>query len=192
MDKLINNLARVLATPMPRRKAVQLLTKAVVGGIAMGFGTSRLAAQSQLPAQCGANVYESTGTATGNCDGLAIPPDSVVPQCPAGCCIRTFGTNVCFSCTGTGNCRRWRRNYTCTPIAAGQPCNTTTQSTCCAPPTVAGGSTCCNGVCCAGGTSCTNQVCCAAGSTGCNGVCCNSDQCCVSNVCQSSNEQPCA
>lgn len=196
MDKLIDNVARILGSPMPRRRALALLARSLVAGVVVGGTASRLGAQSAPP--CGTTTYNGTTTTASNCNANVGCP--TIGACPTNCCIQTISKN----CSNQGGSnRRCDLTVTCAPIAAGAACSVTTQSTCCAPPAVTGGSACCNGTCCGAGTTCSNNVCCAAGSVGCGGTCCPSPRvccgvtccsqgfCCVGGMCTPSNGAPC-
>lgn len=52
MDRMFDEIARVLASQMPRRKAFKLLGGALVGGIAAALGGARVGAQSAPTPAC--------------------------------------------------------------------------------------------------------------------------------------------
>ena len=98
MDHLIDDVARVLASPMSRRSAVQHAARLIFGA-AFGLTAAR-AVGAQAPYSCGDNVR--TGSSVGNCTAgcnSGNAPD-VTGNCPAGCPTKTVvaapgGTTAC-------------------------------------------------------------------------------------------------
>jgi hypothetical protein len=102
MDELIDNIARILATPMPRRKAVRVIGRAFVTAAVAGIGVRRVSA-----ATCVAPTFSC-----GN--------DATAPCCARNQCCALKGTKSGMCCN-RGYCVC--SNGTC-PSSSGGPCPT--------------------------------------------------------------------
>lgn len=105
MSYLIDDVARTLASPMPRRKAFAALGR-LLGGAALGavFSSVGLAA---VAAGCGAACQLNGGSPTTCPTGMTCSKSTGlgVCNCDAGtCCCTTNGTCQ-TSAGGSGNCR---------------------------------------------------------------------------------------
>ena len=169
MDTLINNVARVLASPMPRRALLQMLA----AGVAAGVFSRNVYAQFNDGNPC----QQGSGRSTGCRCTLGGPAN----QCVTGTSCQACFDGGLPACTPAGgSCCHAADN------ANGQPGGavvcTGAAGTCCASASQCcgtAGRSCCNGVCCSSGASCCGGVtCCASGATCCGSQCCNSNQCC--------------
>jgi len=165
MSYRIDDIARILATPMPRRQAFRLLTGTLAGGVLGSLG-----------------IRSAFGQATPNATACrpACPPlqtcctTGTRPFCASrgqSCCGNYsygFGQKCCT--TGTvpfvvSNNRTCCGNGSC--FSFGQMCCTTgsspfcasTGNTCCGNTSCQRGDVCCNGTCCSRGQSCVNGRC---------------------------------
>lgn len=179
MSRFLDDLARNLATSMPRSRALRILGGAVVTvAVPMARpGLQAASARGWHPAGCGApgTCTPSQGTVCG-CDFLA--------GCYRDCCPAGF---TCCKWPSTG--------------IGGPPC----EKNCCPPGTVCGsgrpGDVCvtrcdvpCGGDCCKKGEFCANfrqKLCCKKGETGCGNRCCATNEECVSIRTGSSSERVC-
>jgi hypothetical protein len=138
MDHLIDDVARVLASPMSRRSALQQ-TARIMFGAAFGLTAVRAVA-AQAPYNCGDNPR--FGNAVGNCNAACNGPGNepnVTGDCPAGCPTKSVATG-----TGGTSCD-------------GAPVRT------CVEPCPPGGAACTRAIvsCRCGTSTCgTNQCCC--------------------------------
>ena|SRR3989442_8468 len=55
MDKLFDDIARALASPVPRRRAVKLIAGGLAGAVLAAFGPRRAAAQGTCSPACSGN-----------------------------------------------------------------------------------------------------------------------------------------
>lgn len=144
MSKLFDDIARTLASPMPRRKVLRAVGQ-LLGGAALVALFPRAAAAAGCGTTVGAKVV--VNTTSGRCVNGA--PDATLTKtalssgafaCPGNCPGRTVGT---LSCTGGAP-----GNGQCSP---GRPCTVTAASlTCACNPTSCGVNNCCcttNGTC---------------------------------------------
>ena len=89
MSYLIDDVARTLASPMPRRKAFRLIGKVVLGGALMAIG--RKEAWAKTCAQCCASSTNCQGAGPGGTVGACCVTSSVC--CTTGqCCCPSTGT----------------------------------------------------------------------------------------------------
>jgi len=168
MSALIDDISRIVASPVSRRQAIRLVGGALGGAVlaSLGLGTASRplsAAQRCTHGQksCGGKCYRSDYTC---CAGTL--------GCPEGqkCCVSTCCAQNQTCCNGT-----------C--CAQNQPC---CNGTCCTR-----GQTCCNGICCAAGQCAgmgSRAVCCPVGQEVCGTetiptccapgyVCCGNHKC---------------
>ena len=153
MNALIDDISRVIASPISRRRAFKMVSGAVGGALLTSLGLGRaaraLGAQASSDSPCPHNGVKCNG------------------QCyPAGysCCSTVVCTNVQQCCTNhcCGN------NQSCCGSGC---CNF--GSTCC------GNNTCCSyGVACCNGKCCTSP-----GAICCGGTCCPEGYLCCANQC---------
>ena len=185
-DDLFDEAARILASPVPRRRALKLLGGALVAAIVGTVGSTRAGAQACSPA-CGNNQKCCSGS-----------PNFCVQQNRTCCGNTSCAANM--ACCGTGpgaTCRN--QSQTC---CGNTVCNT--GQVCCGTFCRAQNQTCCgSATACSPGTACCasapvpfcrslNQTCC--GSTACppgqtccgSGTCCGPNQRCVTGRCEAS------
>jgi hypothetical protein len=147
MSSLFDDLARTLASPMPRRKTLKLLGQSLLGGF---FAPLALAA-------CGTSGCPCTGTGQGTCNTnlTCVTCGSGGSACVATgqiCCKQGNSNNgggaaVCSASHGASPC--------CVGNGCGATCGT-------------GGSCCASGQCCCPGTSsCSTSSNCGQGGVNC-------------------------
>lgn len=145
MQYLLDDIARVLAAPIPRRTALRLLSSTIAGGVLTSLGIR--SAQAQSPDVFGNN----NGNNSQKCGNSTCSHNQ-------SCC--TSGSQpFCISqgktCCGNTGCDS---NHIC--------CNTGYQAfvitqgkQCCGNGSCQGHETCCNGKCCAQGYTCFEGKC---------------------------------
>jgi len=102
MNDFFDNVSRILATPMPRRKAMKLFGGALAAAVVAVAGIQPLSA-----AACPKNAVAGSK----NCGS-----GSTIRCCPPGTCCATNGSNVSACCpTGTCVCN----NGTCSASTTG-------------------------------------------------------------------------
>ena len=188
MSDFIDDLARALATPMPRRSAVRGIAKALAGAALLGF-TRRAQAASCSSCCAPAKNCESGQTCctpgiTGNGAICAQSPNFCCGSANCspgqGCCTGTNGSKYCINagqfCCGNSYCN------------AGTACCTNSSGTTFCSPS---GGFCCGNVGCNAGQQCctgTNgtKFCANAGQECCGNVAC------ATNCCNSSTKTCCA
>jgi hypothetical protein len=173
-DDLFDEAARILASPVPRRRALRLLGGALVAAIVGTIGSTRAGAQTCSPACLGNQKC---------CPGFGGGPNFCVAQNRTCCGNTSCAANQ--TCCGTGPgafCRN--QNQTCCGSTA---CNTVQGQVCC-------GTFCRaqNQTCCGTATACSpSQTCCTTApvpfcrsqtQTCCGTIACNSNQTCCNNV----------
>jgi hypothetical protein len=190
MTQLFDYLCRVLAQPMPRRKALKSMIGIIATGTTVLLMPRRVFAAT--PAPFGPPPFgpaNTPGGCTGSCAGV-----TPIGPFPPLCCTGFFGSITCCplggalcgppasSCFGTPNA-----SGCCNP---GQVCcrGTDASFNCC---TTGGFDTCCHTGCCAPGTDCCPgpfniNLCCPANAP----KCCNNTPgradlgfCCPANCC---------
>lgn len=168
MDNLINNVARALATPMPRRKLLRTLVRVAAGAVLFTLLPRDAEAVVNITV-CGTRTTTSTpaltsssGLTAGNCSGGT--PDADLLDAAYGCTnsmctVKTTSPPGTFTCSGgnsgNGNCGGGPNQCTVTPTAlsfvkcacAGNSCGAnrcccTTNGTC---PTSSGPAGTCQG-----------------------------------------------
>ena len=167
MNFLVDDVSRIVASSVSRRKMLGMVGGAVGGAVlvSLGFRTAAFGAQSPNTTKCPSG---KTVCGTYCCDpqqicvdGLCCPPGYV--NCSGKCCGGTCTNGMCCG-----------KNYTyCGGV--------------CCPD----GIVCCNGKCC-GSTSavCFNGTCCGSGII-CNGVCCDPNEiCCDGKRCVDKHMSP--
>jgi len=142
MSSVIDDLSRILASPLPRRQAFKLMSGAIAGALlgALGHRT----ASAQPPACPSGTTHCGTGS-------LCCPSTKI-------CC--TTGTKpFCITrgktCCGNTACPQGK--FCC--VHSGRPFCATMGKTCCGETTCPKGQVCCNGVCCPSGQHCVQGRC---------------------------------
>lgn len=154
MSRLVDEVARTLATPMPRRKLIRTLASAIGGAAlvalfprqaaaALACGTTSGTTQSGFSATGNTYTCTGTGAATGTGEPNAAMITAALANatfaCTSTCPTRTAVTFRCTRPAGAGNCN------------AGNPCSMTTISASCSctPSSCTSGTCCCstNGTC---------------------------------------------
>jgi hypothetical protein len=166
MSYLIDDLARFMASPMPRRKALGVLGGALGATLLGVFGPRRGSAATSCPrgtTACG-TICCKTGTTC--CNQVGFHPFCATGAVTCGgtqTCCKTGPSPFCVprgqTCCGSTSCRS---GQTC--------CNTSSRPFC-----VTTGRTCCGGASCGRGETCCN-----------NTVCCQPNQSCKNGRCQAS------
>jgi len=173
MGALIDDISRVIASPVSRRRAFEMVTRAVGGAALASLGLSRAA--RLLGAQAG----NSTSCFGGGvlCNGNCYPPgftccgNLVACNGYQSCCTNAGFTPHCcdkFSnCCGNACCPQRR-------ICCGGAICCDERVSCCGSTCCPGPRSCCNGRCCPPfATCCGNTTCCPPGSW-----CCGSSGTC--------------
>jgi len=172
---MIDEISRIIASPIPRRQAFRLLGGVLGGGILASLGLGRASRGLAAPVTC------PSGTrlcGTGCCANNLL--------CCGGTCYGA-STSVNYNCCGTVLCRKSSQQC-CT-----NHCCTTTQ-TCCGQSCCASGRACCNGTCCASGYVCCSKKCYAHGYVCCGTTACPPGQWCCGGKCYAqkpSTSTPC-
>jgi hypothetical protein len=144
MSFLLDDVARILASPLPRRQAVKLLGGALAGGFLGALGLRRATAQDQPDVKCAAPKVKCGTKCCVATDQCCNTPGYVLFCAPK--------TRVCCghkSCPATDKC--------CT--TATPPFCAVKTHTCCGATSCKPGEVCCNGVCCAVGRRCVKGRC---------------------------------
>ena len=152
MSALMDDISRIIASPISRREAFRLVGGAVGGAVLASLGLGRATRGLGAAVKC--------------------PPDQVV--CDTICCHRyelccggtCYGgtVNTTYSCCGIALCLKSYEKC-CT-----DHCCRKTQ-TCCGSSCCAAGTACCNGKCCAAGAVCCAGRCCPPGDFCCGDRC---------------------
>ena len=164
MSLLIDDVSRIVASPVSRRKMLGMLSGAIGGAMVASLGLRTAAFAAAVP-PCKAGQTPCGTTCCGSpkvcVNGICCPAGDV--NCGGKCCPGTCTNGLCCG-----------KNTTY--------CN----GKCCA-----AGNICCNGVCCTSSQAvCLNGKCCASGIV-CNGVCCNPNQiCCEGKKCVDKHKSP--
>ena len=221
MSEFLDDLARSLAQPMPRRRALVLLGRALVAA-ALPAVLRPAPARANSCQGCTDPNLRLCRNGTGQiCSFVCCPPDQL-------CCTAQHGVICCnpSSCYTCGKVVSGQEEYaSCVPkdgavfcsdfcCRAGQTC---CGSGCCPPGTsCCGGKDCCPstevcsrkgkckckkgrakkkcgniGKCCKGETCCGGADCCAPGETCCDKTCCATNEICCGNFCCDSDETCC-
>ncbi len=171
MSYLIDDVARVVASPIPRRQALRFLGGAIATGI---FGTlgAKLASAAGCPrgtTACGSVCCES--------GKICCNEAGYKPFCA------TNGKSCCGgnSCDGGHTCCR----------TGSKPFQVTRGKACCGNTACNKGSICCTTssrpFCATGGKKCCGSTACGNGQACCNTVCCAAHQICKNGRCLASN-----
>ena len=153
MGLLIDELSRIIASPIPRRKALRLAGSLMGGGILayLGFGrASRGLAQT----------LQSCGEGQERCGSACCYANEL---CCGGKCYGPVIKEL-SSCCGRVRCNKLFQRC-CTDHC----CRST--ETCCGARCCSSGRACCNGQCCAPGAVCCGSACCGEGYFCCNNRC---------------------
>ncbi|MCZ7588318.1 MAG: hypothetical protein M5U27_05520 [Gaiella sp.] len=196
LERLVDDLARTLAQPMPRRRALRLLGGSLVAATVSGLAPGQLgAAPSRSVARragsvtcqnvtgtelwtCPTRKYLTCGTRQGECIDHCKGPGHL--PCGSGegfdCCIDPFGRDGFLAC----------RNGTCVPTCKAIQQTTTEKLTACGEECCFPNEECKSGKCvrrCAPGTQRCGSRCCRRGETCRNGKCCPSSRVCGPTCC---------
>jgi hypothetical protein len=158
---LLDDIARIIASPIPRRRALRLVGGAVGGAVAAAMG-QRMSWAAQVAG------------------ALNAPSRS----CPKGQTV--CGTGTCAVCCSSGQtcqgptsrgqyycCNKGQSGCNGTCCGSGQTCCTSGNTAVCC----SSGQTCCNGKCC---NTAARQTCCGSGTSA---ICCSSGMICCSGKC---------
>jgi len=165
MSALIDDVSRIVASPIPRRRALRLVSGVVAGGILTSLGLGR--ASRTLGAQ--------VNTCT---DGQV--------QCGATCC---YGDEMC--CGGTCYGAAVSASYSC---CGGELCRKESEQ-CCTNHCCRKTQTCCGLQCCSAGRACCHGQCCAPRAVCCGNTCCPEGHLCCQSRCvatRPSASSPCS
>jgi len=170
MPHIVDDIARILATPVPRRQAFKLVGRVLAGAFVGALGMRAQNANSanlNSGAICGSTRCQKNQTCCTQNQGAFRP--FCASQSKTCCgnstvngnqqCCRTssipFVTNSNQSCCGNGACNR---GQLCCP-GASRPFCATNGKYCCVNKACASQKDCCNGVCCEDHQSCVNGRC---------------------------------
>jgi hypothetical protein len=135
MDHLFDEAARILAGPMPRRKALERLGRVLVAGLLGAFGSTHLAAQTMC------------GSRTCNRNQICCRTTGFQPFC----------TNLDRTCCGNTSCNR---NTEACCVSGSQRFCINRNRTCCGTTSCNQNQSCCGGVtCCNQNQRCVNGRC---------------------------------
>ena len=141
MSLLIDDLSRIMASPIPRRQAFRLAGSLMGGGILAYLGLGRASrGLAQLSRSCGADQV----------------------RCGKVCCYR-FEMCCGGTCYGPG--------YNERAVCCGSVVCSKVSQQCCTDHCCRKTETCCGAQCCAPGRVCCQGQCCAPGYVCCNGRC---------------------
>jgi len=166
MASLVDEAARILAGPTPRRQALKLLAGALAGGILGTLGARRARAQvapdafGRCPggvAPCSYGGHTFCVSRGKTCCGDTSGCNSTQTCCTTG--ARPFCANSGTTCCGNTACS----NSTQTCCSGTTPFCAAKGTTCCGSTSCTSGQTCCSGACCAAGQTCSNGRCAASG-----------------------------
>jgi len=163
MASLVDEAARILAGPTPRRQALKLLAGALAGGFLGTLGARRAKAQI---------APDAFGHCPGGGVSCSYAGHTFCLSRGKTCCGDTSGCNSNQTCCTTGS-RPFCANggTTCcgnTSCNSTQKCCTTGSTAFCAPT----GQSCCGSTSCTSTQKCCNNtVCCGSGQTCSNGRC---------------------
>jgi hypothetical protein len=162
MSLLIDDVSRIIGSPVSRRKMLGMVGGTVGGALLASLGL-RAAAFGAPPCKAGDTA----------CGTKCCTPSQV---CMDGLCCAQGQTNCGGKCC-SGTCTNGVCCKNSTFYCGGKCC--------------ASGLTCCNNVCCSyPGATCYNGKCCDSGII-CNGVCCTTNQvCCDNKKCVDKHESP--
>jgi len=165
MSALIDEISRVIASPISRRQAFKLVSRAVGGAVLASLGYERDVRGQESQASVCAQFNQVP------CDMTCCYSDEL---CCGGTC---YGASVkaSYFCCATFLCRR-----------VGEQCCT---DHCC--PTT---HTCCGLKCCGRDQVCCNGTCCAPRAVCCGNTCCPEGYFCCANKCvrsRPSTSEPC-
>ena len=180
MSHFIDDLSRILATPMPRRKALRLLAGALTGAFLASLGTERAQAACS-PACTGGQTCCNNAICCNATDTCCFTNDGTV-CCPSGtaCCTHNNGhAPACCPTAFASGCNNGDNGAnTCTCNTPLTNCPSSSPTTCCTSSQCCTGSTCgtpCGSNCCTASQCCcqsTGQ--CVASDAGTNGAPCSS------------------
>ena len=162
---MIDEISRIIASPIPCRQAFRLLSRIVGGGLLASLGLGR--ASRGLAAQ----VTCSSGTRL--CGTECCPNDLL---CCGGICYGVVTSQSYMCCGSSALCEKILQQC-CTDHC----CNNT--HTCCGQFCCPPSRQCCNGTCCTAGAVCCGATCCSAGRACCNGICCPAGASCCADAC---------
>jgi hypothetical protein len=203
MGNLVDDAARILASPMPRRQAVQALSRVLMGSLlaALGVRDSQGQASCRPPCsggqQCcpgGDGDNDADDRGRGFCVGSSRTCCGST-SCAAGqtCCTGRNGQKFCIdagrTCCGDDADDACRAGQTCCTGRGGRRFCSSSGGTCCGDTSCTSDQRCCttgsqpfcgrSDATCCGNTSCVRgQTCCA------NTVCCGENQVCEGGRCR--------
>jgi hypothetical protein len=169
MAHIVDDIARILATPVPRRQAFQLVGRVLAGAFVGALGMKAQSANSNALVTCGFGRCASSQCCN-QAQGAFFPFCASKGKTCCGnstmtgsqkCCrtgVSPFVMNSNQSCCGNGACNS---GHSCCPGGSRPFCMT-------------------DGKYCCVNNACENQADC------CNGVCCGKNQTCVRGVCKAS------
>jgi hypothetical protein len=169
VSELLGELARTLATPMSRSRAVKLLGATLVSA-AFPIGRMR-------PAEAA-----SVAGCAGKCAGQV----KCCKQCPG-----KYG-GILFICCAQGQTCRWEApsaQYKCGRVGCKDATRCKKGERACGDKCCKQGQTCCDGKCCpADEKCCPSKTCCKRSSSCCGEKCCSDTQrCCGDHCCRKTN-----
>jgi len=165
MNALIDDLSRIVASPIPRRQAFRLLAKIASGSILASLGWVK--------------PVSGQGVQVNSCTDGQVP-------CGSTCC---YSYETC--CGGTCYGAEVSAAYNC---CGGVLCHNTSQQ-CCTNHCCRKDQNCCGLQCCSPRQTCCQNQCCAPGAVCCGATCCPAGQVCCNNRCvptRPSESSPCA
>jgi hypothetical protein len=142
MSYFLDDVARILASPMPRRQSLRLL-----GGLIAGTFLGNLGIRQAIAQQSSANAETRCGTGSLTCKSNQV------------CCTtgsKPFCVTMGKSCCGNTSCSSTAQTC-CTTSSA--PFCITKGKTCCGKTSCDPSHVCCNGVCCADHQVCVKGRC---------------------------------
>lgn len=152
MSILMDDISRLIASPIPRRKALRMLGGVVGGSILASLGLER--------------ASHAMGTGM-RCIGKQVPCNSTCCNPNEMCCGGTCygaGVQALYNCCGTVLCSKASQQ------CCGNHC-CSKKETCCGLQCCSAGRSCCHGQCCAPGAVCCGTTCCGEGKVCCNNKC---------------------
>jgi len=178
MSHILDDIARIIASPMPRRRALQLLGATLAGGIFGSLGVRPIAAQqgNQGNQNNQGNQDNQGNKSKNNCGSTNCSKNQVCCNVsPYKAFCATSGKTCCGNTAGDGN-------HVCCKTGS-QPFLATRGKTCCGNTSCASGQICC--------TTCSKPFCASKGHTCCGSTTCSSKQFCCNNTVCCDDQQSC-
>jgi len=166
MSHLVDDLARILASPTPRRKTLKLLGGALAGGLLGTLGVKRADAATCFPA-CRRGEFCCTSGSRPFCTPVGTTCCGNSACLPFQTCCSNGSNHFCapfgWTCCGNGSCFPGQK---CCNTGA-RPFCTSVFLTCCGSTTCGPNQTCCgNTSCCGFGQQCVGGRCTASRGRG--------------------------